>query len=66
MAARIILRGDRPGEDRMVTHKDILPDYHSLPDFVDEQGQLWRHTDPEAWAPPDRQFPVYDRIAQIS
>jgi hypothetical protein len=63
MSATIILRGDSPGEDRAVFHKGISPDYRSpLPDFEDEHGQVWGHVNPQAWAPPDRRIPVYDRI----
>jgi hypothetical protein len=66
MAAPIILRGDRPGQDRIVVHNVLSHDYRlPLPDFVDEHGRVWRHVNPQAWAPPDRRIPVYDRIFRV-
>jgi hypothetical protein len=50
MAEIIILRGDRPGSDRLVLHPGIEPGYPSpLPALLDEQRQTWQHADPEAW-----------------
>jgi hypothetical protein len=63
MAAVIVLRGDRPGQDQLVSHDAISPDYHfPLLDYVDPLGGVWRHVDPDAWWVCDRQVPVYDRV----
>lgn len=66
MAAPVILRGDWPRQDRIVIYNVISHDYRlPLPDFMDERGCVWRHVDPQAWAPPDHRIPIYDRIFQV-
>jgi len=62
MAAMIVLRGDKPGQDHLVTHGAISPDYRfPLLDYVDALGVVWQHSDPDAWWVHDRRVPVYDR-----
>jgi hypothetical protein len=54
----IVLRGG-PASGREILHASHPGDYVAV---VGGVRYLWRHTDPQAWAPPDRTRPVYDYI----
>jgi hypothetical protein len=57
----IVLRGG-PADGREVLHASHPGDYTAT---AGEVRHLWRHTDPQAWAPPDRTRPVYDYIGPV-
>ena len=57
----IVLRGG-PASGRQVLHPSHPGDYITV---IGGIRHLWRHTDPQAWAPPDRTRPVYDYIGPI-
>jgi hypothetical protein len=54
----IMLRSG-PADGREVLHRNHPEDYIAV---IDGVRHAWRHTDPQAWAPPDRTRPVYDYI----
>jgi hypothetical protein len=57
----IVLRGG-PASGREILHASHPGDYIAV---VGGVRHLWRHTDPQAWAPPDRTRPVYDYIGPV-
>lgn len=57
----IVLRGG-PASGREVLHGSHPEDYVTI---VGGIRHAWRHTDPQAWAPPDRTRPVYDYIGRV-
>lgn len=59
--APIVLRGG-PMSGREVLHGSHLEDYVAN---VGGTRHAWRHTDPQAWAPPDRTRPVYDYVGPV-
>ncbi|HUY48832.1 MAG TPA: hypothetical protein VMV92_24470 [Streptosporangiaceae bacterium] len=57
----IVLRGG-PASGREVLHASHPGDYIAV---VGGVRHAWRHTDPQAWAPPDRTRAVYDYVGPI-
>ena len=57
----IVLRGG-PASGRQVMHTSHPEDYIGV---VSGVRHAWRHTDPQAIAPPDRTRPVYDYVGPI-
>jgi hypothetical protein len=57
----IVLRGG-PASGRQVMHTSHPEDYIGV---VSGVRHAWRHTDPQALAPPDRTRPVYDYVGPI-
>ena len=54
----IVLRGG-PADGREVLHAAHPGDYVAM---IHGVRHVWRHTDPQAWARPDRTRPVYDYV----